>query len=242
MFEAFYGSFWQHPLLLWLAPLAFLLHLARRGALPRAESPLLLRYVWLFGLGTLLDPLATGPVVSALGLGATATTAVNVLFVLLGDLRYFVLVETASRAEPEAKAPRVRWASAAALTLVVPLAQLGLAALRPEWFTVARHTFVAYELLFLAFSAAYFFGVVAPRPALRHPETARWLRAVALYALGYYLLWPLADAVILAGHDAGFALRVVPNVLYYGFFLPFVWWRAPRALREGARKGIGGHL
>jgi hypothetical protein len=25
--------------------------------------------------------------------------------------------------------------------------------------------------------------------------------------------------------DAGWALRVLPNQLYYAFFVPFVWWR-----------------
>ena len=30
---------------------------------------------------------------------------------------------------------------------------------------------------------------------------------------------------ILAGSDLGWALRVIPNQLYYSFCVPFVWWR-----------------
>ena len=29
------------------------------------------------------------------------------------------------------------------------------------------------------------------------------------------------------GQDAGYALRLVPNVMYYGLFLAFAAWRAP---------------
>jgi hypothetical protein len=37
--------------------------------------------------------------------------------------------------------------------------------------------------------------------------------------------------VILAGWDFGFALRILPNVLYYAFFVPFVFATAPREAR-----------
>jgi hypothetical protein len=44
-----------------------------------------------------------------------------------------------------------------------------------------------------------------------------WLRGVSRFVVVDYTLWATADIVILAtGADLGFALRVVPNVLYYG--------------------------
>ena len=52
-----------------------------------------------------------------------------------------------------------------------------------------------------------------------HPGVRRapWLRSVSRFVVLYYTLWASADAILLAtGSDLGFALRVVPNVLYYG--------------------------
>ena len=55
-------------------------------------------------------------------------------------------------------------------------------------------------------------------------ETARTLRALAGYSAAYYALWASADLVILVlGRDAGWALRVVPNQLYYGGWVVFAY-------------------
>jgi DNA polymerase-3 subunit chi len=37
-----------------------------------------------------------------------------------------------------------------------------------------------------------------------------------------------ADVLILMGVDAGWGLRVIPNQLYYAFFVPFAVWRLAR--------------
>ena len=67
------------------------------------------------------------------------------------------------------------------------------------------------------------------RPAVvgpNDPERRRGLQAVAGYVALYYALWALADVLILVfGLDAGWLLRVVPNQLYYAFWLPFVWFQ-----------------
>ena len=59
------------------------------------------------------------------------------------------------------------------------------------------------------------------------PATTRgFLDFICLYAASYYLLWLTADLLILlGGFDAGWALRIVPNQLYYSFFVPLAWWR-----------------
>ena len=41
-------------------------------------------------------------------------------------------------------------------------------------------------------------------------------------------LWATADVLILAGVDLGWALRLLPNQLYYAFTVPFFWWRTRR--------------
>ena len=43
------------------------------------------------------------------------------------------------------------------------------------------------------------------------------------YVAVYYALWGIADALILAGFDAGWGLRVLPNQLYYSFWVPVAW-------------------
>ena len=58
------------------------------------------------------------------------------------------------------------------------------------------------------------------------PERRRGLRAISAYVATYYALWALADVLILVfGLDLGWLLRVIPNQLYYAFFLPFAWFQ-----------------
>ncbi|MGH7856783.1 MAG: hypothetical protein ACREQY_05580, partial [Candidatus Binatia bacterium] len=51
----------------------------------------------------------------------------------------------------------------------------------------------------------------------------RHLRGALAYVALYYFLWAAADSMILAGVDAGWALRVIPNQIYYGFWVPFAY-------------------
>jgi hypothetical protein len=54
----------------------------------------------------------------------------------------------------------------------------------------------------------------------------RFLRNVCAYVSVYYMLWAASDLLVLAASlDAGWLLRVVPNQLYYSFWVPFVWFR-----------------
>ncbi|MEN8159516.1 MAG: hypothetical protein ABFS41_05515, partial [Myxococcota bacterium] len=74
------------------------------------------------------------------------------------------------------------------------------------------------------------FLVLAVVLARRRPKG--FARAVLAYAAVYYALWAACDVLILAGVDAGWLVRCLPNQLYYGLTVPFVWWRffaAPRA-------------
>jgi hypothetical protein len=91
-------------------------------------------------------------------------------------------------------------------------------------------TYLVYEILFL-FVALYFWTIRIPRNTADR-ESKRWLRQLTVYAMVYYFLWATADVLILSGVDVGFALRIVPNQLYYALFLPFAYWSAPHRLRR----------
>jgi len=203
----FYGAPWQQPWALLVAPFAFLV--ARvlaaapgAGALPEAR-PFVLRWSLLFALESLLDPVVTGPLAS--GLSAPAATALGLAFVLLGDFRIWWLVFRLAGLESAALRALVP-------TLLVPsLAWLVSRALPP---LPEQALWLVHETLFvlLVFAISRRLG-------------ARCERAVLAYAGVYYALWAACDVLILAGVDAGWLLRCVPNQLYYGMTVPFVWWR-----------------
>jgi hypothetical protein len=77
-----------------------------------------------------------------------------------------------------------------------------------------------YECAFVALALWWRVRLI---PA-RRPPALRFLRVVLAYVAIYYALWGVADALILAHRDVGWALRIVPNQLYYAFFVPVVWW------------------
>ena len=73
---------------------------------------------------------------------------------------------------------------------------------------------------------------------LWHPQVKAnpWMRQVSQFVLLYYGLWATADAIILAaGSDLGFALRVIPNTLYYGGLIAAIGLAASRASQEADR-------
>jgi hypothetical protein len=201
-FALFYASAWQQPIALWLAALAgAAVCLARRDlhasvrAYCLALTALSLLDAWLtanhvFGIGTLPAPLAS---------------AVPLFFVLAGDFRYLLLWEVAT---PHGSiAPSARGAArAAVLTAIVPITAFAAAG----WHANPRVLWITHELAFCALTAAL----------LRwHPNVRAlpWVRAVSRIVLLYYALWATADAILLAtAADVGYALRVIPNLLYYG--------------------------
>lgn len=217
-FEAFYASPVQHPLLLWIAAaVAVGAVLARPGLHPSLR-------VYGLGLGALsaLDAWLTSHPVPGLGeLPDAVGPGLALVFVLLGDLRYLLVVTSGTPDGALVLRPR-GVAAAAGLTAIVPLlSQLVLAAL-PDAHAGPRILYLVYELLFFALALLL---------AARHPGARRapWIRALSRFVVLYYGLWAAADVLILAGLDAGFALRVVPNLLYYGGFVAALAWLAPRA-------------
>jgi len=208
----FYDSAWQQPWALLVAPFAFLVWRGIAappgvGTRPEAKRSVV-AWSYFFALESMLDPIATGPIAQAIGTPA-ASTVLGLTFVLLGDFRIWWLVfrlDGRARALPRALAatvgvPIAAWLASSALRLL-------LGAL-PDQALYGIHESLFVGLAFVI--------------ARRMP--GRLERALLAFAGVYYALWAGADVLILSGVDAGWLLRCVPNQLYYGLTVPFVWWR-----------------
>ncbi len=222
----FYASPLHHPgLLLGGAALSALgLALATRGERPWG-SPFLRAWAWVFTVEILLDATLTSNL-SPLRPWPGVERAFAIAFVILGDLRAFALLDRFSRPERPAAASLARsvaWAFAASL-VVAAATQLW-----PGYFSNPRRTFLLYEDLSLAIFTGRF---LALRAAPVEDDTRRWLRAVAGYFVVQYALWAASDALILAGVELAYYLRVAPNLLYYAGFVTFATLRAPARLRR----------
>jgi hypothetical protein len=172
--------------------------------------------IWtiVFALGSIADPIATGLFGVPL-----------VPFVLLGDFRVFALVL------PVMQPGRARasvLAEAAAWTLVVPAIAFGgfravtaLRGVEPP----AVWLWIAYEAAFAILTVFLMARIVPGRVGVERLAVRRYLRAVLGVVLAYYALWLASDVIVLRGHDAGWGLRVLPNLLYYAAFVPIAYAR-----------------
>jgi hypothetical protein len=236
-FSDFYKSDLQSVYAVCVVPLLFLawLLLSPAARQKAASARFLYLYCVVFALETILDPVATGPLTRWLEAGDSALgTAILLFFVLLGDFRVYLLLFYLSRLKrPLAGAFDARplasaLAEAAGWTLVVPLFAYGSdSVLHRVWPDLPSQTiWLLYELAFFCIAVWLRTGGIARRMASGDASLRRGLEAVAGYVAVYYALWATADVVILVfGLDAGWALRVIPNQLYYGFYLPFVWFQ-----------------
>jgi len=250
-FETAYQSDLQSLWALLVAPTAFLAWRAARPTDPtRARVPEASRFVagltLCFAVLTMVDPICTGPVAD-LGVlqGTYVPTLIMFFFVLLGDLRVLLLAIGVARPE-QTLGRRLGWAGA--VTLVVPIGTGILYGaldalvddLHGQWLWMIYEA--GFALLCVGLSRRWL-----PRSLEGEPdavEKADFLRDVFAYSTAYYVLWLSADALIVLGDlDLGWAIRMVPNQLYYALWVPFVYARfysappAPRpdvpVLREG---------
>ena len=222
---AFYHSDLQSLWLLLIVPSLFLLYviwITRRHPAGTARERFLRRWALAFTALALVDPIATGPLAGALGLSGVALTAWIFVFVWLGDFRVLWLVF--AEWDVAVQDRRVAARRAAAWTCLVPVTTGLLYA--PVWLGIveapAQGLWLVYETLFAALALW-----------LRSRAASPSARAILLYAFAYYALWAAADVLILAGVDAGWGVRVIPNQLYYSLYVPFAWWRCGRAGGRG---------
>jgi hypothetical protein len=216
-FQSFAQGPWILPLLPWLAaPIVLGYALRQRGFL-RAWG---VAFVLLIA-GDAFANGALTPVPPNTGWA----TFWGVTFVILGDFRYYLAIEAARR---PSRRPLVVLVVAVVLAFVVPLAAQFFRATtsisqNPRW------TFLTYEALFLAFLLVYGF-------VLRRRATA-FERALFAFELVQYTLWAGIDVLLLTlKWDVLHLVRIVPDVLYYVVFVPFVIraWRTHLA-EDGAR-------
>lgn len=192
MFRALYDNPLHVPVAAWIACVVAVGLAARRKKL--------FWFTAFFAVVCALDAWMTGPW-TPLRSDSAAMTAAGITFVIAGDLRYFVLLVDATR-----KTKRI--VLAVGLAFIVPvLVQIARAA----GLTELRKVFLLYELLFFALALAIWFAL---RP--RSP----FARRLTLFEIAQYGLWAGADILLLAtGADAAWLIRIVPNLMYYAFFL-----------------------
>ena len=216
----------------WLVPAVFLVFLAARGQAAGGIAPSAARFVFaysiVFALETMVDPFAGGPLLRWLGVAAGNTqTAVMVLFVLLGDFRVFLLALVLGAQDGGGRLREREVITACGWTLLVPLvAVAGEAAVRAVMANPPEQSiWIVYETAFVAMALVWRQVIVPARVRSGDAALRAYLQTVWLYVAVYYALWALADVVIVAGMDGGWALRLVPNQLYYAWYVPFIYWR-----------------
>lgn len=220
-YQAIYDSALHSPISIWVAN-------AIVAALVLWKRPRLWPYLVGFAALAAFDVFATAVYAPAALKSAPFYTALTVGLVIAGDYRYFALVELHRDGVPPTLARLRPWLVAVPLAFVVPVVSAIPQKLWPERFVEPRNIFLVYEMCFVVF-ALVLRAWVLPRRLARAPEPVRrWLLEVTSFELTHYALWVVADVVISSGAAWGHLLRIVPNVLYYAGYLPFVWWRSPR--------------
>lgn len=223
MLQAIYDSPWHAPAAYWAAAILFFAWWMRK-------RPFLVAFFALFTVEILADGLATGGWSPLTWHKSSWASPIAIAFVILGDFRYFLLVERVAHrpsAKPADATVPAAWASAAGFAFLVPVASAIATRTLPPSVTAGRFTYLIYELLFLALALALRFAILPRRLATAPAPVRTWLLRVTLFEVVQYGLWALADVILLAGHDLGFALRLLPNAMYYALFLPFVMLSAP---------------
>ncbi|AFM11174.1 hypothetical protein [Turneriella parva] len=187
------------------------------------KRPPLFKYLLVFALTTLADILVASKIVAMPD--DTLQTAVEYVFVLIGDLRfilllaYFLYAGLGATELQQLSLPGSVIKPAFIFTLFPTILVGAVGFAKPHLLTEARHKFLAYELIFFILTVLWIY-IVLPQKNLS-AASARFVKSAALPVFLFYGLWSLADILILRGVEAGYAIRIVPNFLYYSVFL---WW------------------
>jgi hypothetical protein len=217
MWKGLYDSGWHHPGLAFV--LCAVALLVVRFRVPK--SPL--RTLLLVFTGTTALDAFLGGALSPLPQGTNLAQNVSITAVIVGDFRLFALLEGFRR--------ETRWLPAllraAVLSFLVPVAQALVILSLPEVFTEQRRIYLVYELFFVMLATGLLLLRYPSRRA-SSPELGWYATGLLTFFLVQYGLWVVSDVLILSGVEAAWGLRLVPNALYYGLFLLFAAWRAPR--------------
>lgn len=188
------------------------------------------RYLVFFGMTTLLDIAVAGQLIP-IG-NAELQTTLEYLFVLIGDLRFILLLAYilyAGKTLFDIEKLQPNWdvlRPAIIFTLFPSLIVSAIGFACPDWVREMRQKFFAYEITFFVLTVLWIYVVMPQKNVARREQV--FLKRAAQPVLVFYGLWALADMLLLKGIAAGHALRIVPNVVYYCVFL---WWIAYAAYR-----------
>ena len=163
--------------------------------------------------------------------GGVVEQNVGIVFVILGDWRYFVLVFfglSLAKGGSDDRLPARLWITSFAVALILPILS-GLGTMvAPEFFADVRVVYLVYELVFMALAFVLAAFVLPSKLAVLDAPTRRLFIAISWFEVVQYGLWSYADVVILNHGELGFGFRLIPNALYYAAFLPAVYLYAPR--------------
>jgi len=142
--------------------------------------------------------------------GTALQTAVGVTFVIVGDFRYFVVLE-------EASAHAFKLVRAVVLAFVVPVSMQVIRATMPRIAGDLSLTFLVYEIFFFAFALGILLFHV------ERTKDSRLARRATQFELVQYGAWIAADVGLLTlKSDVFWALREVANLLYYVACVPLM--------------------
>lgn len=198
------------------------------------KKPRLKTYLLVFSATTLVDILVASKIIPIAN--PDVQTTIEYIFVLIGDLRFIVLlafVVYAQKKIPEIEAFRIDgsvWKPALVFTMFDSLIVRAIEFSNPGLFTEPRVKFLTYEAIFFALTFLWIFAVM-PQKQIGETER-RFLRRAAIPVFIFYGLWATADILILKGISFGYALRIVPNLTYYCVFLWWVHAVVPRPARD----------
>lgn len=239
VFDRVYESAWHHPVMCWVGAVVVVAWLLqqRPGRTRKLHGGFLWWFALLWQAEIVLDALWTGawpPLPS----DSSVTGVLAVVFVALGDMRYFQLVEQfAPRSGQPGRSGRALLLATAWSWLIPALSGLVRVAL-PGLFVEKRVVFLVYEVLFLLLMGGFARWLLPrrlPGVSAQQVQLRQWLQRLTALVAMQYGLWVLADVIILSGARAGLLLRLVPNFLYYVAFVPLAYFWAPRV--PGPRGG-----
>ncbi len=221
--KAIYDSAWHHPFVAYVVGVALLFALA--GKVVRAPRvPFLHAYLVVFTVEILADACATGAW-SPVPMNTPAYTFFSVLFIVLGDFRYFFLVERVTRLDRPADRALL---FALGVSIIVPLVTGIMTKLIPAMQDM-RVLYMVYEpalgLIVLGLDRFRYAKCDAPA------DIRRFVHRVSVLFASMYFGWAFCDLLIYNEIALGHVLRIIPNVVYYAAFLPFVFYAAPESLR-----------
>jgi hypothetical protein len=202
MFESLYDSPLVATALPCVASIVVIVWAWRFGRVARA-------YATVFAIAIAADAYLNGPWTFVKS-GTTAAGVVGVLFVVLGDFRYFVVVEECM--QNAWKLPR-----AALWALVTPVTAQIIRWRFPQIERDERSTFLVYELLFFLLAAAIRIWRV-PRAPLEKSA-----RRATQFEIVMYATWIAADVGLMtSGRDVFYGVRLIGNLMYYVALVPFM--------------------